>query len=124
MINQTEKFLLPYGQLLIFISDANLDFENAKIRNEISELEQKTNLLLESNESFSIKLLNADLKLANGDHQAAYDLFLSLAGLPSSKSPANYQHLQFGIGKAALALQNYEVSLAALHEEVLNRDRY
>ncbi len=123
MINQTEKFLLPYGQLLIFISDANLDFENAKIRNEISELEQKTNLLLESNESFSIKLLNADLKLANGDHQAAYDLFLSLAGLPSSKSPANYQHLQFGIGKAALALQNYEVSLAALHEALLNNPK-
>jgi len=118
---RSEQTLIPYANMLIDLLENKANVNVRELTKEISELEPTiSELINESSDSYNLLLLQADLKLATGENQDAYEKYLYLAGLPASKSPLNYKRIQYGIGKSALGLNFSEISLAALQEAVMN----
>lgn len=117
----SEETAIPYANLLIDLLDYKTTTNTQELLNEITDLETSiAELIKKSADTFNLSMLQADLKLAIGEYKNAYERYLLLAGLPAAKSPLNYKHIQYGIGKSALGLNFNEISLAALQEAVMN----
>lgn len=69
---------------------------------------------------FTFQILIAEVKTILEKHEEAYQCYLKLLDLPESRSPQNYQRIQFGIGKNAYELKYSEISLAALQEAIIS----
>ena len=118
---RSEETIIPYAKLLMELYDNKSNVNVQVLTSEIKELETTIEeLIKETTDSYNLSVLLADLNLAVGEYQQAYEKYLFLAGLPPAKSPVNYEHIQYGIGKSALGLNYNEISLAALHEAVMN----
>ena len=118
---RSEETTIPYANLLIDLLNNKTTARINEVNKELSDLEATiAELITKTADSFNLLMLQADLKLAVGEYQQAYERYLSLAALPTAKSPINYKHIQYGIGKSALGLNFNEISLAALQEAVMN----
>ena len=122
--SRSDEAFEGYALLLLdLVGESGID-ERTFI-NPIEELEEMLSVIPEyitsSPNSFRFQVLSADIEMALGNKQKAYQDYLDLLNQPESRAPKNYQHIQLGIGKAALALHKFEISLAALHEAVMSQ---
>ncbi|MFH1446676.1 MAG: tetratricopeptide repeat protein, partial [Chloroflexota bacterium] len=117
-----EESLLEYTYLLLDITTKAQVADDPEFRVQ-NELEKLLLPLVEqcntSEQPFKLRLLIADVKCALGSVQEAHMGYLELVSEPNAKAPETYCHIQFGIGKTALALKLNEISLAALKEAVM-----
>ncbi|MFZ3069554.1 MAG: tetratricopeptide repeat protein [Anaerolineaceae bacterium] len=117
--SRSDEALKAYTSLLL---------EQQESSRQLSKLDQKEldALLLAFEErtsqepvQFNFKVLQADIKFAQNKPEEAYRDYLMLLDQPEAKSPRAYHHLQHQIGRTALGLKMYDISLASLQEAVL-----
>jgi len=117
-----EEALLEYIYLLLATTTKAqvVDDPEFRVRDELEKLllplAEQCNT---SEQPFKLRLLLADVKCVLGSMQEAHAGYLELLNEPNAKAPETYCHIQFGIGKTALALKLNEISLAALQEAVM-----
>jgi len=115
---------------LVDLINELLDYANSKERSqeEIVKAENEILALLPILEesvnndqlAFTLKISIAEVKTFLQMHEEAYQEYLKLLDLPESRSPQNYQRIQYGIGKNAHKLKYSEISLAALQEAIIS----
>ena len=115
--SSSQTALLEYAKLLLKKLDGQPKLLPAD-RKELAAIQDSLSTAPDS-VFFDLKVLAADIDAALGNAADAYASYIKLLNQPEAKTTRNYQHLQLQTGKTALALEMYEVSLAALQEAVL-----
>ena len=111
-----EDSLLSYATCLLALNKQSSEANQKELESLSEALENNQAKLAQD---FEMLLLRTDLDATLGKHEKAYQTYLSLLDSPQAKSPGTYHHLQYQIGKSALALGMNDISLASLQEAML-----
>ncbi len=84
---------------------------------ELDELNQLLNNALHKNKNDArIHLHLADIARLNGNHQEAFDAYLKLSEKDQNQTITADWRFSYGLGQTAIALDDYDIGLAALQE--------
>jgi tetratricopeptide (TPR) repeat protein len=111
-----EDTLLVYANCLLSLNKQRPEVNQKELEGLLEALLNNRDKLTQD---FDLAMLATDLNAAIGNHESAYESYLKLLDSPQSKAPRAYHHLQLEIGKTALQLGLYDISLASLQEAIL-----